>query len=183
MSYKILLEPQYFALFFTALTLLTTIILASVNRVHNLNRAIYFKKQQAAEEIFSRLLMMQTNLTNLKGIFQASIQNPLKIENIELFKQVVKTDNFERDLEKALALMYIYFGEGLNNKWNNSIDKMNEVFRQVLVLQSGESTEKIDWKSEADKFNKNASDISDNIYSIRNEIQDALKNYKNKKLK
>lgn len=172
-------KPEYLALLISVMAICINVYISRKNRKHALAKEEYFKYQQIAENVISKLLIIENHREKLRIWISLSSQANTKEKTkfIDTNNTLDKSD-FEKNHDKTAALIQIYFPH-LWEEWNECLTIMGKILSQINILNIKiENQDKIDRKKEIDTFNNESKklwnkpkEISDKIINILNEIK------------
>jgi len=176
-------KPEYIALLVSVLAITVNVYISCRNRKYALAKEEYFKLQQIVEKIISKLLILEKQRLKLIHFFELSFKadqnkNMLFVDANDTFNKA----DFEKEGEEVAAFIGIYF-EDLADEWNFCLNKMSDLFTQVFMLRNHIDIGKaIDWKKEADDFNKTSTELGIKPKEISEKLKKKLDEFKEKNL-
>ncbi len=171
-------KPEYIALFVAVLAIIINVYIAWRNRRYALAKEEYFKLQQIAEKVISKLLFLHNHREKLKIFLEQSYQAKQKDAIFIDINNTFDKTEFEKDCDEIASLIEIYFNN-LNNDWNLCLDCMGKIYTIVFLLKVRiDEGEKINWKEEADKFNEASIKLGQKPKEISDSIKEELKKFK-----
>lgn len=172
-------KPEYMALFISVVAITVNVYISWRSRKYALAKEEYFKKQQVVERITSKLLILEKQRLKLKHFFELSFKadkdkGSLFIDANDTFNRA----DFEKDGEEITTFLYIYFPD-LGEDWNFCLDKMSELFTLVFIISKHiEVGDSIDWKKEAEFYNKVSQELGDKPKKISDRLKKELEDFK-----
>lgn len=178
-----LYKPEYIALAVSVIAVFVNVYIAWRNRKHALVKEEYFKLQQVAERIISKLLFLENHREKLKIFIKYAFKASQKEQSVFIdTNDTFNKADFEQDGEEIVALIDIYFNN-LGNDWNFCLDKMSALFTQSLILNDKlKQKQNIVWKTEIENFNKLSLELGVRPKEIGDRIKLNLKEFKEKNL-
>ncbi len=170
---------EYIALYVSVIAICVNVYIAWKNRKHALLKEEYFKLQQVVEKIDAKLLALNTDRIKFKIFFEKSFE-----ADKDKQKVFIDTNNtfdrsiFQKNGEEVAALIDIYFDK-IGEDWNFCIDKMSALSTLVFLLSKKiENGETVNWKEEADNYNKISEDFGEKPKEIADFLKEELKKFK-----
>lgn len=175
-------KPEYIALGLSIVTIITTVYIARRNRQSDFAQAEYFKLQQIAEKIISKLLLLDNKRERLRTYFQlsynASRDKAIFVDSNDTFNR----KDFEQDGEEVVAFIDIYFPE-LGEEWNDCLVKMSDMFTIVFLMNENRNAgNEINWKEQAERFNTTNRALGTKPKNLADKIKNELKKFRQSNL-
>jgi len=108
---SLLLKPEYLALFISIAAIIASVYTAHRNRADAFSKEEYFKLQQIAEKIITKLLIMENQLEKLIIYFklssEAAMTGAIHLDGNQTFDK----REFEKDGGEIATFLEIYFAE------------------------------------------------------------------------
>lgn len=172
-------EPEYMALAISVIAICINVYISWKNRKYALAKEEYFKLQQMVEKINAKLIFLENHREKLKIFFEQSFKASKNPESV--FFDTNDTFNkagFEKDGDEITSLIDIYFNSK-GEDWNFCLEKMSSLFTLVFVISKNiENGLNIDWKKEAENFNKTSLELGNRPKEISDAIKGELKKFK-----
>jgi len=175
-------SPEYLALIISTLAIVMSVLIANKNRKHQFCTEEYFKLQQIAEQITSKLILMEEHKQKYIILFEGLVQAKLNKSQFTDTNDTFNKSNFERDCELTAAYIAIYFPEQ-SEKYNICIQQMSNLITALRHLNEVIKTPiDFDQKTLKKEFDKHLSIINNLPIEISEDIQEKLNKYKREKL-
>jgi len=179
MDFKQLIsQPEYIALIVSVFAVAINVYISWRNRKQDFAKQEYFKLQQTAEKIISKLLFIESHREKLTIFFQKSFEAEQKNKIYLDLNNTFNKEDFDKESLEIATLIEIYFND-TGKQWNFCMDCMSTMFTITLQLKIKiENGWQINWESESQTFNDASLKLGKNPQEISDSIRAELKNHK-----
>jgi len=175
---KLFTKPEYLALLISIIAICVNVYISHKNRKNVFAKDEYFKLQQIAENIIGKLLILNTQMEKLRLYFESARDAHQKGGKVIDTNDTFNKDDFERNGEITGAYIEIYFQKE-KEIWHDTLESMGALFTHVKQISLALNKEgEINWKYEAECFNKISTSIGNKPFDIVKRIKEDLAKYK-----